>query len=347
MGEIADALRRARTARKGGEAAPDSGGQRTREVIQALERAERERESRPIEAEEQGLEAERLDSEEKPLDPEVADPGLQAPAGFQEARDPAEPTPGASSGRFVAPSSRLVETLHPTRAAIMSDQSGALLEICRKLALNVRAELKRHGGVSLAIVSAINGEGKTTVALDLSLGLATLSGAREVALVDLDLRRPSVASALGLEVEIGIEDVLAGGATLEDARISVGRPQLDIFPATRARRSAHELLVLPTLGQALRELEQRYELVIVDTPPTLMVPDAGLILANVSACAPVARAGQTRVRHVKALMKHLERHLVVGEILNEGRLARYEYASYDYAAPPEALAGAALEEAGQ
>jgi protein-tyrosine kinase len=104
---------------------------------------------------------------------------------------------------------RKLDTLEPTRSAIvLRDEPG--VEACRHLAVKLRAELDRRGAGAVAVVSALQGEGKTTVACDLALALASMSGAAAVALVDLDLRNPSVARYMGLLVEVGIEDYFAG-----------------------------------------------------------------------------------------------------------------------------------------
>lgn len=314
MGEIADALRRARSAREGKQR--EAGGEKsTHDVTEALVRARAER-------------------------ARTHDPGG---SGFPSDPAPvARPEPDLPPSQSMSLAPQTVEAIQPESKSILRVEPGAPLEICRRLALRVRSELRRHRARTLAIVSAVEGEGKTTVASDLSLALATLSSARTVALLDLDLRRPSIARVLGLQPQAGIEEVLAGGATLEDTRISIERPQLDVFPATPGRHGIHELLVLPSLSQTLIELQERYELIVIDTPPSLLVPDAAIILGHVSACIPVARAGRTRARHLRNLMKLLEHYVVLGEILNEARLPNYEYGAYDYTSqthPVEAAAG--------
>lgn len=225
------------------------------------------------------------------------------------------------------PAQRL-DTLEPTRPAIVLQDEPAV-EACRHLAVKLRAELDRRGAGAVAIVSAVQGEGKTTVACDVALALASVSRAAEVALVDLDLRKPSVARYLGLLVNVGIEDYFAGQVALEDTRIEVAHPRLDIFPALRATRDAHQLLVLPALGRLISELRQRYAVVVVDTPPALVVPDASLILREVPACVAVARAGVTRARFFRELVEALPRQRLIGEVLNDARsAARHYYGTY-------------------
>lgn len=227
------------------------------------------------------------------------------------------------------PAGRRIETLAPTRSAIvLYDEPG--VEACRHLAVKLRAELDRRGAGVVAIVSAMRGEGKTTVACDLALALASVSGAREVGLVDLDLRNPSVSRYLGLAIETGIEDFFSGKAALDDVRVEVAHPAIDIFPALRPVHDAHALLVLPTLANLVGELRRRYAVVVVDTPPALVVPDASLILGEVPACVAVARSGMTRARLFRELVLSIPHGRLIGEVLNEVRQARHLYGAYRY-----------------
>jgi Mrp family chromosome partitioning ATPase len=226
------------------------------------------------------------------------------------------------------PPGQRLDTIEPTRPAIVLRDEPAV-EACRHLAVKLRAELDRRGAGAVAIVSAVRGEGKTTVACDLALALASVSRAAEVALVDLDLRNPSVARYLGFLVDVGVEDFFAGQVALDDTRVEVANPRLDIFPALRPTRDAHQLLVLPALGRLIAELRQRYAVVVVDTPPALVVPDASLILREVPACVAVARAGVTRARFFRELVEALPHQRLIGEVLNDARsAARPYYGSY-------------------
>jgi len=208
-----------------------------------------------------------------------------------------------------------LDQLSPVDPAIVIED-GPNLETCRRLAVRLRATIRAGGLTSVAIVSALRNEGKTTVLCDLGLALASLSSQREVAIVDLDLRNPSIARVLDLPARRGVEDVLLGRAALDDICISVKQPELDIFPAVVAQRASHELLVLPAFARLVSELERRYSVVLFDTPPALLVPDANLILQQVGAAIPIARAGQTRVRAFRQLIEQLPEGRILGELLN-------------------------------
>ena len=234
-------------------------------------------------------------------------------------------------------SERRIATLLNADPAVAVTE-GPQVEACRRIALRVRAQLDAARAHSVAIVSAGRADGKTTVACNLALALASLSQGRQVALVDLDLRNPSVAKSLGLAPSTGIEEVLHDRASAADVQVSIDEPELDVYPAFTPPARSHELLVLPRLAALIDQLERRYETVVIDTPPVLMTPDASLILKHVGACIPIARAGWTRQRSFRALVDALPRRMVLDALprravldplLNGGRAPGY-YSNDDY-----------------
>ena len=86
-----------------------------------------------------------------------------------------------------------------------------------------------------------------------------------------------------------------------------------------------------TFAETLRQLEQRYQVVLFDTAPALAMPYVSLMLRHVGACIPVARIGRTRTRSLRQLIDLLPRDRVLGPVLNGERLA--PEMSYYYAAP--------------
>jgi len=225
------------------------------------------------------------------------------------------------------PPAETIESLHPADAAIALEE-GAEVEACRQVALRLRAALDANEARSVAVVSAVRDEGKTSTLCNVGIALASMSRGRDVALVDLDLRRPSLARVLDVRAGAGVEDVLKGRASLDEARVSVRRPAIDLYVTSSAQQSAHELLVLPTFARMIDELERRYTTVLIDTPPALLVPDTNLILRRVSFCIPVARAGRTRAREFQRLVELLPRQQLLGVLLNGGRGTERYYEAY-------------------
>lgn len=249
------------------------------------------------------------------------------------AKLPSEPSSPPSHARAPSarpPAGRVIEDLPAADHTLALFDEGAL-DACRSVALRVRSALARADARSLAIVSAARNEGKTTAAWDLALAMASLSKEGEVALLDLDLRKPSVARKAGLDVELGIEQFLLGAAELDDVRMVLRQPNLDLYPAGAAVRNPHELLTAPRFAQLVRELESRHAVVLVDTPPDLVASDSALILEHVAACVLVGRVGFTRVRHFRQLVASLPRHKILGSVLNDVRsAATYGYQRYHH-----------------
>jgi Mrp family chromosome partitioning ATPase len=226
--------------------------------------------------------------------------------------------------------------------AILVDRRGAVAESCRHLALRLRKELERRKAHAFAVAGPLRDEGKTTLACDIALALASLSPGRRVALVDLDLRRPSVSQVLRLPPGPGIDDYLSGSADLANVRVSIDAPELDVFPARDARAAAHELLVGGALPALVGELERRYSVAVFDTPPALLVPDVKILLEHVRAYAAVGRSGRTRRRAFEHMVRMLDREGLLGAILNEGQLPT-SVRHYGYYADPSATADVGAE----
>lgn len=266
----------------------------------------------------------RIDDKSRPASPTDSAPPR---AVAMPSASPAPHAPIAEPDRHESPSSEK-EGFWSPRALFVEDQ-GAMAETARHLALRVRAELDQRGARSVAVVSALHSEGKTTIAGNLALALCSLSPNRSVALLDLDLRKPSLERSLGVRAVAGIDDVLLGEATLDEACVSFDKPPLDVYPVRQARGAAHELLVRPTLEAALRELERRYEIVVVDTAPVLLVPDTPILLRHMSACVAVARAGHSRSKAFSRMCELLPPGRLVGAVLDEGSLPTHA-SSYRY-----------------
>ena len=204
------------------------------------------------------------------------------------------------------------------------------VDLHRQLGLKVAAELERRSTRSVAVVSALRDEGKTTVATTIAMALASVTSERCVAIVDLDLRNPSIRRKLDLPIGIGIESYFENQASLDAIRISVATPQLDVYPAVEPHHAAHELLARPQLQSLIAELERRYQAVIFDTPPTLLVPDASMMMKHIKCCITVARLGVSRARRVEEMLELLPQDAVIGKVLNAASVPKHDQYYYEY-----------------
>lgn len=152
------------------------------------------------------------------------------------------------------------------------------------LFLNVDAPVK-----SLVVTSAIEQEGKSSTTANLAITFA--QAGLSVIVVEADLRRPKLAEYLGLEGAVGLTDVLVGDVKLDDALQSWQNGLLTVLPSGALPLNPSELLSSQRAAALVSELEQRFDVVLIDSPPLLLVTDAAVLAASASCAMLVTRPG--------------------------------------------------------
>ena len=175
--------------------------------------------------------------------------------------------------------------------ALLEHRDSAYAEGFRSLAASI-LQAARSGEVrSIALTSALPNEGKTTAAIGLARIMA-MSGTN-VVLVDADMRRPSVANALGLRPTAGLQHVLDGEATLDDALIYDQESGAAILPMLRTGKAIGTSLNDGTFDQLLVDLKARFDVVILDASPVLPVVDGRLVAKKADATVLLVRWRKT------------------------------------------------------
>jgi receptor protein-tyrosine kinase len=167
----------------------------------------------------------------------------------------------------------------------------------------------------LMVTSASAGEGKTTTAVNLAIALAQ-SGERTV-LVDADLRRPGVATMLGLEGAVGVSSVVTRSATLQDA-LQTWQHGLLVLPSGALPPNPSEIVGSQAMTRLLNDLDDYADTIVVDAPPVLPVTDAVVLATQVEGVILVLKAGQTQRGQAAEARRRLDGvggH-VIGSVLN-------------------------------
>jgi len=193
---------------------------------------------------------------------------------------------------------------------------------------------------SILVTSARKSEGKSTTLVNLSCAIAA-SGKR-VVIVDTDLRNPSLQRILGTRFKAGLTSVLAGEATLDEALQATAHPGLFLLPSGPMPPNPAELIQSAAMKEIIAELEARTDIVIFDSPPTLLVADAMLLAGEMDAAIIVTEAGgvtRKEVRHVRDALQ-LAKARILGVILNKvmespGAYYANYYSYYRYYQQPE------------
>lgn len=223
-----------------------------------------------------------------------------------------------------------------TARAVLVDPQGATAEQYRHCAIRLSRELEKREGSLVAVTSAARGDGKTTTACNLAFALAGTESGHRVALVELDLRRPSHSAALRIRPRIGFESVLSGEAALADACLPTQLPDLDLLPVRNRPDDPVKLLANHRTADALAELRQSYDTVIVDMPPVLAVSDVPLVLPSLDAVLLVVTPGESRIGAVKAAIGTIGSDKIVGVFMNRSRQISRQYYGYGYSLDDDA-----------
>ena len=183
----------------------------------------------------------------------------------------------------------------------------------------------------IGLTSPTPGCGKSLIAVNLALSIARQQE-RSVVLVDLDLRRPQIASYLGLNSQNGLLSVLEGRSKLSNAmvQVNVRNNRFLALPCEAATLSSSEWMASRAMTAVLQEIRQAFRnwTVIVDLPPILPSDDVITILPQIDSTILVAAIGLSTMSEIKECTKHLESAAVVRVVLNKAPNPPAAYYSY-------------------
>lgn len=156
----------------------------------------------------------------------------------------------------------------------------------------------------IVVSSALPEEGKTTLVINLALALA--EAGQRVTVVEADLRRPKVTRYLGMVGGVGLTNVLAGTATLDEVT-QVFREGMSVVAAGPTPPNPGELLASSQMASALAKLRAENDIVLIDSPPLLPVADTSGLAVHADGVLLSVRYGVTRKDQVKQTAVTLER----------------------------------------
>lgn len=220
----------------------------------------------------------------------------------------------ASIPRIAAPNGRrhreLAEQIE-TRLVIRHSPRSPAAEAYRALRTNVAFASTEHGQPlkTIIVTSPEPRDGKTTTAVNLAITLAE-QGHRAI-LISADQRRPVLHKVLHTERTPGLSDVLRGVAQLDHVVRPVPLPShatgtVEFIPAGQAVPNPSELLGSPSTAELLAMLAERYDAVVMDTPPLSVVTDAAVLGKGADGVVFVARMGATHSAVLRRSIEELE-----------------------------------------
>ncbi|MDR4468624.1 MAG: polysaccharide biosynthesis tyrosine autokinase [Nitrospira sp.] len=230
------------------------------------------------------------------------------------------------------------------------DPKSVLSESLRSLRTNIQFASLDRRVKSIIFTSAALGEGKSTCVINLAITMA--QEGIKVLLVDADLRKPIVHQRLGIEREPGLVDALLGTTSWRSyvrsaTDLMLGTVGVDRFLSTPGLDNLHvitsgsesgnpnEFLNITKIKALIAEMQEDYDIVLIDTPPILPVTDAVAFSSRVDGTIlvyQVGRIGRNALKRAKFLLDHAQANVlgvvltnVKSEVTPEYGLYRYEY----------------------
>ena len=249
-------------------------------------------------------------------------------------------TPDEIEEYLSLPSLGVIPTLDETKSSPLQEgaPSGSLLaffeprsrmwEAYRSLRTSLLLSQGDQPPKRILVTSAFAGEGKTTTVANIGIVLAQ-TGAR-VVLIDLDMRRSTLARQFGQQPETGMSNYLSGNARLADQLCQTGIPNLYLLPAGPHPPNAAELIGSERMERVFQLLEEDFDFMVIDSPPVLSVTDAQILSAGVEGVMLVVQGGKTPRDAVRKAVSRLSSvgGKMLGAMVNKVDIYRSEYSYY-------------------
>ena len=232
-------------------------------------------------------------------------------------------------------SSRSAQILSDRKRLLSSKSNFFVREAYKAMRTNVNFSIAdEKSSHVLLITSSLQSEGKSTTSVNLARSYAE-NNDNKVLLIDCDLRKPKLARLLELSAPAGLSNVLVKPDLLDEAIIPTGVENLDILLSGDIPPNPSELLGSLRMQKLIEDMREKYNYIILDTPPINMVTDAMVLAPCTDGVLMVVRAGVSErapVAHAVAQLEYAQAKLL-GFVLNgidmENKI-RYAYGRYRY-----------------
>jgi non-specific protein-tyrosine kinase len=223
---------------------------------------------------------------------------------------------------------------------VLEHPKGGAAESIRLLRTNIEFASATKEIAVLGITSANSGEGKSTIASNLAVTLAQAGFV--TAIIDADLRRPTLHRVFGVGNDRGLSTVLsAPNRSWNSVAQTTTLANLTVLPAGPLPPNPADLLSLERMQSMIAQMRGSFDVIILDTPPVLAVSDPLIVAQYTDGMIVVSRAGKTRLDALKRATATLQRGAVriIGTIVNQQSgtaMEGYYYTEYTAEEGPKA-----------
>lgn len=205
-----------------------------------------------------------------------------------------------------------------------------ITEAFRTLRTNLAFLREKQEGKTLLFTSSIPAEGKSTVAANYAASLAIAN--KRVLLIDCDIRRPRAHISFGIKIERGLESILTDDIDPNEVIMENILPNLDLLPTKNMTHNVTELFLRDRMKDIIKYLENRYDTIILDTPPLAVASDAAILSKAVDGVVVVVGYDQVAKRELEFTKEMLDNAgaNIYGFVVNGVDKNGMSYGNYGY-----------------
>jgi capsular exopolysaccharide synthesis family protein len=210
----------------------------------------------------------------------------------------------------------------------ISNPNSPSAEAFRTLRTNIQYSSIDKKVQVVCVTSAGPGEGKSTIGSNLAVVMA--EAGKKTLLIDCDLRKPSIHKAFKLSNSTGLSDLLAGRAVFEKTIQETGIESLQVLTSGMKPPNPSELLASSKMKKFIAALRMRYDFIVIDTPPVLLVTDAQLLVECSDGYLLVIASGEVDKDAAAKAQNLLEKvnAKILGAVLNKVESSKGGYYGY-------------------
>ncbi|TMP49550.1 MULTISPECIES: polysaccharide biosynthesis tyrosine autokinase [unclassified Pseudoalteromonas] len=208
------------------------------------------------------------------------------------------------------------------------------IEALRSLRTSLHFAMMEAKNNIIAISGPSPGVGKSFISVNLATVLA--QSGKKVLIIDADMRKGYLQTQFGMKWDDGLSDLLSGRLTLEQVTKTSQVQDLDVITRGQIPPNPSELLMHSNFTKLVEQVKDKYDIVIIDTPPILAVTDPAIVSAHTGTTLLVTRFGQNHVREIELTRNRFEQNgidvkgVVFNGVVKKARNAYGYYGYYNY-----------------
>lgn len=216
-----------------------------------------------------------------------------------------------------------------TKMRLSADSPFSIKETYNSIRTKLMFTGKGEACPTFVVTSSLAGDGKTTTAVSLAVSIA--SAEQRVLLIDADMRKPSIHRYFNMEYSDGLSEFLAGLTDQPNLRYAEA-DGVTVLTAGQIPPNPAELLGSKQFDVLLEKMRERFDYIIIDTPPVNIVTDATVFASSITGYVFVVQSGKNQRRDLQDAIRQIEEMNgnIVGLVLNDPENKAERHYSYRY-----------------